>query len=267
MHNREIRGKLQREILGLLGEDTGRMAERAMEDTEILAFQEQANAVSIRRLGMNDHGPVHMRIAARNSLKMLGLLGDAGVKTSLETEWGLSLEHSRAAVFLGSFLHDLGMGLGRDGHETWSVVLARPIISRMLKGFCGMDEHGGTAVLCVALEGIAGHMATRAVSSIEAGLVLVGDGTDMEHGRSRAPARLFPEPKVGDMHQYSADAVEEVEIGKGKEKPIGISIRLRETAGFFQVENVLFPKIENSPVKPYIELSAGLSGSSFLRYL
>lgn len=266
MHNMEIREKLQREILELLGADTGPLAKRAMDDPEILAFQEQANAVSIRRLGMNDHGPVHMRIAARNSIKMLGLLAEAGVKTSLETEWGLSLEHSRAAVFLGSFLHDLGMGLGRDGHEEWSVVLARPIISRMLQGFPRGSE-GGTAVLCVALEGIAGHMATRAVSSIEAGLVLVGDGTDMEHGRSRAPARLFPEPKVGDMHQYSADAVEAVEIGRGEEKPIGISIRLRETAGFFQVENVLFPKIENSPVKRYIELSAGLRGSSSLRYL
>lgn len=36
---------------------------------EIDAIQNYANIVSIGRLGLNDHGPVHMKIVCRNALK------------------------------------------------------------------------------------------------------------------------------------------------------------------------------------------------------
>jgi len=42
---------------------------------------------------------------------------------------------------------------------------------------------------------------------------------------------------------------------------------MREAVGFFQVEEVLFPKIKASPVRPYIELLAGVPGRDPLRYL
>ena len=61
--------------------------------------------------------------------------------------------------------------------------------------------------------------------------------------------------------------MEDVEISKGGAKPIRIGITLRENAGFFQVENVLYPKINISPVKGYIELYAGLKGKEPLQYL
>ena len=36
-------------------------------------MQDYANNVSIKRLGFNDHGPVHMRQVASNSIKMLNI--------------------------------------------------------------------------------------------------------------------------------------------------------------------------------------------------
>jgi metal-dependent HD superfamily phosphatase/phosphodiesterase len=39
------------------------------------------------------------------------------------------------------------------------------------------------------------------------------------------------------------------------------------SAGFFQVEEVLYRKIESSTVKPYIELYAGVTGRDMKRYL
>ncbi len=259
--------ELEQDILEVLTDGSRMAAERGFRDDGILALQDYANTVSIKRLGMNDHGPVHMRISALNSLKMLDLLGKAGVATSLGSESGLSLDHSRTAVFLGAFLHDIGMAMGRESHEEYSLLLAKPIIEGILLDVFPDSLRSRTAVLATALEGIAGHMATRRISSIEAGLVLVGDGCDMEHGRSRAPSRLFPGPQVGDIHQYSAAAVERVDIVPGSARPIRIGITLRENAGFFQVENVLFPKINISPVKPYIELFAGLGDKAPLQYL
>jgi len=42
---------------------------------------------------------------------------------------------------------------------------------------------------------------------------------------------------------------------------------MNASVGFFQVEEVFFPKINNSPVKPYIELYAGVIDREMLRYL
>ena len=50
-------------------------------DDELQEMQDYANNVSIRRLGFNDHGPVHMRQVVGNAIKMLNILHDSGIKT------------------------------------------------------------------------------------------------------------------------------------------------------------------------------------------
>ena len=52
---------------------------REVEDEELQELQDYANNVSIKRLGYNDHGPVHMRQVVGNAIKMLNLLQDAGI--------------------------------------------------------------------------------------------------------------------------------------------------------------------------------------------
>ena len=69
-------------------------------DEEIEAVQNYANNVSIVRLGYNDHGPVHMRTVCRNALKMLKILHQAGIETSLETEQAGTFSDSVTAVIL-----------------------------------------------------------------------------------------------------------------------------------------------------------------------
>lgn len=263
-HKRE---ELERRILRSLSGVPARVAGSVFEDEEILAMQDCANVVSIMRLNMNDHGPVHMRIAAMNALMMLDLLVENGVRLNLETESGLSADDSRIAVFLASMLHDTGMAVERDGHEGHSLLLAKPVIDRVLLEHCADSLRRRIAITATVLEGIAGHMTNRRVSSMEAGLVLIGDGCDMEHGRSRIPGMISPGPQVGDIHRYSASAIEKVVIGKGEARPIRIHITMSENAGFFQVEQVLFPKINASPVKPHIELFAGKRGGKLLQYL
>ncbi len=208
-----------------------------------------------------------MRIAALNALQMLDLLVAGGVRLSLEAESGLSTDDSRAAVFLAAMLHDVGMGVERDGHEEHALILSHPIVDRILGAVIPDSIRRRVAIRATAMEGIAGHMTTRRVSSLEAGLVLIGDGCDMEHGRSRIPGMLAAGPQVGDIHRYSASAVSNVVIGKGDSRPIRIEIMMSENAGFFQVEQVLFPKIKASPVKPHIELFAGKQGGVLLKYL
>jgi hypothetical protein len=58
-----------------------------------------------------------------------------------------------------------------------------------------------------------------------------------------------------------------VEIIKGEEKPIRIIVEMTESVGFFQIEEVLFPKILSNPVKPHVELYGKVTGEAMRRYL
>jgi metal-dependent HD superfamily phosphatase/phosphodiesterase len=240
-----------------------------MNDAEIEAAQNYANTVSLVRLAYNDHGPVHMRMVTLNALKMMQLLKEAGIKMNLENENGGTFEDSLTAVSLAAFLHDFGMSVGRQDHELFSVMLSLPIINRLLDQALP-DAHSvvrRVTIRSLAVEGIAGHMATRKIHSLEAGIILIADGCDMERGRARIPIALNTEPKVGDIHKYSANSIESVDIRKGGDKPVCIDIEMSSDVGFFQVEEVLIPKLNMSPAKQYIELFAGVTGAESKQYL
>lgn len=243
------------------------LAETLVADPEIQALQEYANVVSIRRLKYNDHGPVHMRQVLLNALTMADLLRDAGVALSLESEEAGSFEDSKAAVMCASFLHDIGMTMGRQHHENNSALLALPILDRLLGVYTGDDLRKRVMIRCLALEGIVGHMAVQRIHSLEAGLVLVADGCDMEKGRARIPMLIAHEPRIGDMHQYSASAIEKVRIDRGENRPIRIMVEMSESVGFFQIEEVLLQKVNMSPVKPHVELYARVRDGEPKRYL
>ena len=204
-----------------------RMMKQLLENEEIKAIQDYANTVSITRLGLNDHGPVHMRTVCHNALKMLSILHDAGVETSLQKEHSGSFADSVVAV----------------------MIAARTIIRSM------------------AMEGILGHMATHSIHSIEAGLILIADGCDMTKGRARIALEIPTKPTEGDIHKYSANSIEKVRITRGIEHPIKIEVLMKSEVGLFQVEGVLMPKIQSSPSKHLVELYACVEGQETKRYL
>ncbi len=260
--------RLEERILKLLEGKPLRVAELLFADAELQAAQEYANVVSIKRLGYNDHGPVHMRKATQNATKMFKLLHEAGIEMNLEQEKIGSADDSLVGVLFASMLHDLGMTITREKHEYLSIQLATPYIDRILdEVYDESDILLKTAIRSIAIEGIFGHMATRKIHSLEAGIVLIADGSDMEMGRARIPTILSNEPRAGDIHRTSASAIQKVKISKGKEKPINITVEMNASVGFFQIEEVFFPKINFSPVKPYIELYAGVIDRDTLRYL
>ncbi|MBN2461936.1 MAG: phosphohydrolase [Candidatus Cloacimonetes bacterium] len=235
-------------------------------DQEILTMQDYANTVSIKRLGFNDHGPVHMRKTALNSLTIFDLLAAADVKFNYEKEGSGTVEDSKIAVLTASLLHDLGMAVTRENHEYMSIIITQPIVKRLLEKFYKDDPARRYTLYPLIMECIFGHMATQQIYTLEAGIVLIGDGLDMEKGRARIPTLLAAKPRVGDIHKYSATAIDRVMIKNGETKPVRIEITMSSTVGFFQVEEVLYPKITSSPVRSYIELYAGVTGSELLKY-
>lgn len=260
---------LERKILAFIDNDAecSQIMQALLKDQELHEMQEYANTVSIRRLGYNDHGPVHMRQVAYNAIRMLDLLRKAGIRTSLETEEAGNYEDSLCAVFTSAFLHDIGMSIGRDHHEHMSCMLAIPIIDRILPDVFPNALRRRVAIRSVALEGIMGHMGTQRIHSLEAGLILIADGCDMTKGRARIPMILNTASRAGDIHKYSANSIEYVDIKAGTEKPILIDVEMSGDVGFFQIEEVLMPKIDSSPAKKYLELYAGVTGQERKKYL
>ncbi|WP_010254367.1 HD domain-containing protein [Treponema primitia] len=250
-----------------LGGKTVEAVKLVLEDDEVQAMQEYANTVSIMRLNFNDHGPVHMRTVALNALIMMGLLRDAGIKTNLEKEDCGNFDDSLTAVFLAGILHDLGMTIGRQDHELHSIYLAYPILDRLLRKVYTGSLQKMVTVRSLALEGISGHMGSRTIHSLEAGVVQIADGCDMTKGRARIPLIVAGGPRPGDIHQLSANSIEDVRIFPGKEKPIRIEIQMSSEVGLFQIEEVLLAKIATSTAKIYIELYALVDNGEPKRYL
>lgn len=264
--------ELAKEIIDLTPEEGDlplKVIRDLIEDKEIQAVQDYANRVAITRLNFNDHGPVHMRTVCRNALKMLKILYNAGISTSLQQDQMGSFDDSVTAVALAAFCHDFGMSIGRQDHELYSGILAYNIIDRiLLKNLPDIEDlQRRVTIRSMAMEGILGHMGTRKIHSIEAGLILIADGCDMTKGRARIPLEIHPEPKMGDIHKYSANSIDHVAIMKGDEKPIKIMVTMSAEVGLFQIEEVLLPKINNSPARHLVELFAGVDGHEVKRYL
>ena len=159
------------------------------------------------------------------------------------------------------------MGIGRQDHELHSAYMAYPILCRILAKVYDKSIAKQVMIRSLATEAISGHMGTRSIHSLEAGIVQVADGCDMKKGRARIPLIIAAGPRVGDIHQYSAQAIEELVIEQGKEKPICIRIEMSSEVGLFQVEEVLINKIASGTAKSYIELYAILNGGEPKRYL
>ena len=129
-----------------------RAAEILLHDREIQSLQEYANIVSIKRLGFNDHGPVHMRSVVLNALIMADLLHSAGTKLSLEADEAGTYEDSQVALLCAGMLHDIGMTVGREDHEHASVELALPLVDRILREVYGEDIEKRVVVRSMVVE-------------------------------------------------------------------------------------------------------------------
>ncbi len=226
-------------------------------DPLVASIQNYANVVSIQRLGYNDHGPVHARIVALNTLRIIDLLNDGGVPPSVVSEEVATMDDAKVAGFLAAFLHDLGMAVTRDDHERHSIQMADHILDRHLSKV--YDDEGQLWMMkCLINECIIGHMGNYRIHSVEAGSLMIADGADCTKGRAQIPVLLSKHPMLGDIHRFSASAITEVRIVKGKRKPVRIEVDMTASAGLYQVEEVLMAKAKLSPIMNYLEIAAYL---------
>jgi metal-dependent HD superfamily phosphatase/phosphodiesterase len=230
--------------------------DRVNADDELYTLWQVANVNAVQRLGMSDHGPVHVQIVTNIALKLLRLLVDRGVQPNLLVNHNLTVEDAEMVVVLASLLHDIGMSIHRVDHEQYSLLLARSKLKELLEGI--YDASAMTILTSEILHAIISHRAGGKPLTLEAGIVRVADALDMAEGRSRIP---FQAGKVN-IHSVSAASIEEIKIEQGESKPIRIVARMSNSAGIFQLDELLKDKLEGSGLEPYIEVEAMIEGEA-----
>jgi uncharacterized protein len=229
------------EVLGLI-------VERINGDAELKAYWRASNITAIDRLGYNDHGPIHIKIVAKSALRMLRLLVESGETPDIVKSYSLSKDDAEVVVVLAAALHDIGHAIHREGHEEYSIALAPPIIKRLLKDI--YDETELTIVMVEILHAMITHRSDLQPLTLEASVVRVADALDMEKGRARIP---FKAGSIN-IHSVSALAIDKVRISKGDERPIKVEIAMNNSAGIYQIDELLRDKIAKTSIRDKITI-------------
>jgi metal-dependent HD superfamily phosphatase/phosphodiesterase len=217
--------------------------------------------VHAERLGMSDHSWVHMQIVLNISLRLLRLLVKAGVEPAMVSDHGMRERDAEVVVAGGALLHDVGMSIHRADHETYSLFLAGGALDRLLAS--SYKEPERTVVASEILHAIIGHRRRGEPYTLEAGVVRVADALDMAQGRTRIPIEAGHEG----IHSISAAAIDEVRIEAGEELPVRIEVQLNNSAGIFQVDDLLATKIRGTPLEGRVEVIAKIEGETEKRLL
>ena len=230
-------------------------------DAELAQLWKCANVNTVDRSGISDHGEVHVRIVANATLKLLRLLAESDIEPSVVTDYGLTMEDAEVIVVLASCLHDVGIAIHRDNHENLSLAVAYPKCRQLLAPI--YHEPTLTIMTADTLHAVLAHHGEARCLTIEAGVVKVADALDMTEGRSRIP---FEAGRVN-IHSLSAQAIESVSIEKGEDRPVRIVVNMANSAGIFQVDELLKRKLQHSSLAPYVEIVATISGETERRLI
>ncbi|MBI2264104.1 MAG: HD domain-containing protein [Armatimonadetes bacterium] len=231
------------------------------EDIELDQLYRCANINAVERGHINDHGVVHIKLVAMSALKILRLLIQAGVVPSVVANYQMTNEDAELIVVAAPCFHDIGISIHRDDHEQLSLILAQGKLKDLLEGIYTIRER--VIVTSEILHAMIGHRWDVRCLTVEAGAVKLADALDMSKGRSRIP---FEKGKV-DIHSVSAAAIDSVQIKPGESKPVLVVIEMNNSAGIFQVDELLKRKLRNSGIEQHIEVQVHIEEVSEKRIL
>jgi uncharacterized protein len=210
--------------------------------------------VNADRLGMSDHSWVHVQIVLNIALRLFRILNRKGLEPAIVSDYGMRPQDAEVVIAAGCLFHDTGMAIHRTDHEAYSLFLAADALPRLLEP-C-YEEPERSVVMCEALHAIIGHRRRGEPITVEAGIVRVADALDMAEGRSRVPFSS----RRPNIHSLSAAAIEAVKIEPGDERAVRVEIDMTNSAGIFQVDELLATKLRGSGVEDQIEVVARIEG-------
>jgi metal-dependent HD superfamily phosphatase/phosphodiesterase len=213
------------------------------------------------RLGMSDHSWVHIQIVVNIALRLFRLLERRGIESALVRDYGMRAHDAEVVIAAACLLHDSGMSIHRTDHEAYSLFLAADKLGGLLAD--AYDEPERSVVIAEAMHAIIGHRRRGDPITLEAGVVRVADALDLAKGRSRVPF----ERGRPNIHSLSAAAIDDVQIEPGEERAVTIEIAMNNSAGIFQVDELLATKLRGSGLEEHVEVVARIEAEHEKRLL
>ena len=218
-----------------------RLLEAVNDDPQVKAWWHVAAVNAGRRLRMSDHSWVHIQVVLNIALR---------------------LAQAEVVIAAACLFHCVGMSIHRADHEAYSLFLTQSKLPALLDGI--YDEPVRSVIVAEALHAIIGHRSAGAPPlTVEAGIVRVADALDMARGRSRVPY----ESGHRNIHSLSAYAIEEVRIEPGEDKAVRVEIQMSNSAGIYQVDELLATKLRGSGLEPHLEVIARIDAEHEERLL
>ncbi len=230
-------------------------------DEQVKALWHVSAVNATRRLGMSDHSWVHIQIVLNIGLRLARLLFRRGVTPSVVVDFGMSERDAEVVIAAACLMHCVGMAIHRDDHERFSLFLTADRLGGLLEG--AYEEPERTVIVSEALHAIIGHRRQGAPVTVEAGIVRVADALDMARGRSRVPF----ESGRQNIHSLSAYAIEEVKITPGRDRAVRVEIAMSNSAGIFQIDELLATKLRGSGLEEHVEVIARIEAEHEQRLL
>ncbi|PIN69658.1 phosphohydrolase [Candidatus Woesearchaeota archaeon CG11_big_fil_rev_8_21_14_0_20_43_8] len=216
---------------------------------EIHANWKMADYIAVRKLKYNDHGRVHSLIMTANAMKILDLLIKSKMYPDIVNDQGGDIDDAFLIILTAGVMHDFGNQVHRERHPRFSVAIAVPLLDKVLPEIYPSIEKR-TIIRGFILHCILTHDENYQSLTIEGSILTLADGTDMTKGRGRASFNLG---KV-DIHSVSAVSIENVIIKKGRETPIEVIVEMNNSAGIFQIEEILGKKLNSGMLVPYVTI-------------
>jgi uncharacterized protein len=210
-------------------------------------YMQQINA---DRRDMSDHSWVHIQIVVNIALRLFRLLNRGGVEPDMVKTHGMGARDAEVVIAAACLFHDTGMSIHRTDHEQYSLFLAADRLPALLDGI--YEDPDLTVVTSEALHAVIGHRRAGDPFTIEAGIVRVADALDMASGRSRIPF----ETRRPNIHSVSAAAIDDVTIEPGEERAVQVRIAMNNSAGLFQIDELLATKLRGSGIEENVEVIA-----------
>ena len=229
-----------------------RVVELVNADEDLYGLWIAANVNAMERLGMTDHGPVHVKIVMNIAVRMMRLLAEAGVRPAVVRNYDMDDDDAEVVVALAALLHDVGMSIHRTDHEAYSLFVAQEKLRALLGEV--YDVRHATILRSEILHAIISHRSGGRPLTLEASVVRIADALDMAKGRSRIP---FSSGSLS-IHSVSAAAIEEVSLDPGQDRPICVTVVMSNSAGLFQVDQLLREKLRGSGLEPHLEVKVRL---------
>ena len=239
-----------------------RFLEAVNGDSHVKALWHVSAVNASRRLGLTDHSWVHIQIVLNIGLRLARILFRRGISPSVTADYGMSDHDAEVVIAAACLFHCVGMSIHRNDHERYSLFLTADRLGSLLEGV--YEEPEQTVIVSEAMHAIIGHRSKGGEPfTVEAGILRVADALDMARGRSRME---FEAGRL-DIHSISAYAIEDVKISPGEDRAVRVEIAMSNSAGIYQVDELLANKLRGSGLEEHIEVIARIDAEHEKRLL